>query len=446
MIHPTLTAQGQAATLSPQAALPLADAAPHGLPTVWVDASRRFQAVLGFGAAFTEAAAVTWQALPPEQQREFMNACFSRQGGHGYTLCRVHMNSCDFALGNYAHVEQADDFGLNSFSIARDEQALLPMIKAAQAVARAEGREITLLASPWSPPAWMKTTGAMNLGGELREDCRAAWAQCYVRFIQAYAAHGVPIWGVTVQNEPEALQRWDSCLYSAAQERDFVRDHLGPALEAAGLGHVRIVVWDHNRDRMVERASIILRDPAAARFVWGCGFHWYGEDHFHHVQLVHDAWPDKHLLFTEGCQEGGPHHGSWALGERYAKSMIEDMNRWTEGWIDWNLLLNEEGGPNHVGNLCSSPLMADRATGQLIRHNSYAYIGHFSRFVQPGAQRVLCAASRERLESIAFRNPDDSVVLVVMNRSEEALPFALGSELGWAETELPARSIATYCW
>ncbi|TDM08907.1 MAG: hypothetical protein C4K60_05955 [Ideonella sp. MAG2] len=195
MIHLTLTAQGGTGFLQPQAPLAWQTMPPHGLPTVWVDASRHFQTVLGFGAAFTEAAAVTWQALPPEQQREFMTACFGRDDGHGYTLCRVHMNSCDFALGNYAHVEQADDFALNSFSIARDEQALLPMIKAAQAVAHAEGREITLLASPWSPPAWMKTTGAMNLGGKLREDCRAAWAQCYVRFIQAYAAHGVPIWG-----------------------------------------------------------------------------------------------------------------------------------------------------------------------------------------------------------------------------------------------------------
>ncbi|MBQ0936006.1 glycoside hydrolase family 30 protein [Ideonella paludis] len=446
MIHPTLTAQHSTAFLSPQAALSWQSAVPHGLPTVWVDSSRRFQTVLGFGAAFTEAAAVTWQALPAQQQREFMQACFSRDDGHGYTLCRVHMNSCDFALGNYAHVEREDDFALESFSMARDEQALLPMIKAAQEVARASGQEIRLLASPWSPPAWMKTTGVMNHGGELREDCRAAWAQCYVRFIQAYAAHGVPIWGVTVQNEPEALQRWDSCLYSAEQERDFVRDHLGPALQAAGLGHVRIIVWDHNRDRMVERVSVVLSDAAAARYVWGCGFHWYGEDHFNHVQLVHDAWPDKHLLFTEGCQEGGPHHGSWALGERYAKSMIEDMNRWTEGWIDWNLLLNEEGGPNHVGNLCSAPLMADRATGQLIRQNSYAYIGHFSRFVRPGAQRVLCAASRERLEVIAFRHPDGSVALIALNRSEDALPFAIGSAQGWASTELPARSIATYCW
>jgi hypothetical protein len=253
----------------------------------------------------------------------------------------------------------ADDFALESFSIERDRQALLPMIQAAQRMAQAGGRELKLLASPWSPPAWMKDSGRMNDGGRLRPECRAAWAQCFVRFIQAYAAEGVPIWGVSVQNEPEARQRWDSCLYSAEEERDFVRDHLGPALHAAGLGHGahrRVGPQPRRHGRARQRH---LRRPEAARYIWGTGFHWYVEDHFDHVQLVHDAWPDKQLLFTEGCQEGGPHWGRWELAERYARSILNDLNRWTVGWIDWNLLLDEQGGPNHVGNFCSAPMLAD---------------------------------------------------------------------------------------
>ena len=351
-----ITARGHEQPLAEQPAPPAATAADDGLPRVWVDTTRRFQTVLGFGGAFTEAAAVTWLKLSPQLQAELLTACFHPEQGHGYTLCRVHMNSCDFALGNYAHVERPEDFDLASFSIARDRQALLPFIQAALRVA---GRPIRLLVSPWSPPAWMKTTGAMNGGGRLRTDCRAAWAQCFVRFIQAYQAEGVPVWGVSVQNEPMASQRWDSCLYSAEEERDFVRDHLGPALHAAGLGDVKIVIWDHNRDGLVERASVVYADREAARYVWGAGFHWYVEDQFDQVQLTHDAWPDKQLLFTEGCQEGGPHAGSWALGERYARSMIQDLNHWTVGWIDWNLLLDEHGGPNHVGNHCSAPILAD---------------------------------------------------------------------------------------
>ena len=222
-----------------------------------------------------------------------------------------------------------------------------------------------------------------------------------------------------------------------------MRDHLGPALAAAGLGHVHIVIHDHNRDEMVERASVILSDPEAARFVWGTGFHWYNGDHFDHVQRLHDAWPDKQLLFTEGCQEGGPHTNSWDLGERYARSMINDLNRWTVGWIDWNLLLDEQGGPNHKGNFCSAPMLADTARGTLMPQSSYAYIGHLARFVRPGARRVLCAATKEALECTAFANDDDSLAVVVLNRGEDALPFVLATADERWRVELPPHAITT---
>ena len=411
------------------------------LPLVLVNTDKRFQTLLGFGGAFTEAAAVTWQGLGKAAREQLLRDYFDRDSGHGYTLCRVHMNSCDFSLGNYAHAETPGDVDLHSFNIERDRQALLPFIQAALRVAQ---RPIQLLVSPWSPPAWMKSNGQMNRGGTLLPQYANAWARCFVRFIRAYEAEGVPVWGVSVQNEPAATQTWDSCRYSAEEERDFVRDHLGPELERAGLGHIKIVIWDHNRDEMVERANTVFSDPDAAGYVWGTGFHWYGEDHFDHVQQVHDAWPDKQLLFTEGCQEGGPHLGSWALGERYARSIINDLNRWTVGWIDWNLLLDETGGPNHVGNLCSAPVMAHRDRGTLMHQSSYWYLGHFARFMQPGAQRVLCASARQDLEATAFINPDGSCATVVMNRSERSLPFRLVVDGQTFETQLPARAIATW--
>lgn len=426
--------------LADQPLPPAAGDAHRGLPRLVVDTSRRFQTHLGFGGAFTEAAASVWQQLPAAERDRFLRDCFDPEHGHGYTLGRVHINSCDFALGHYAHAERDGDFALESFSIARDRQALLPFIRAAQ---RAAGRPLQLLASPWSPPAWMKTNGRMAEGGRLRPECRAAWAQCYVRFIQAYAAEGVPIWGVSVQNEPMAHQRWDSCLYSAEEERDFVRDHLGPALRDAGLGDVKIVIWDHNRDLMLERARVVYADPDAARFVWGTGFHWYGPEDFDHVQQVHDAWPDKHLLFTEGCQEGGPHTGSWEVGERYARNVIADLNRWTVGWIDWNLLLDERGGPNHVGNFCSAPILADTARGTLMHQSAYAVLGHFARFIRPGAQRVLSVVA-DALDTTAFVNPDGQVAVVAANRGDEAQAFVLGIDGGGHAVELPPRSIATF--
>jgi glucosylceramidase len=435
-----LTARDGAERLAEQAAL-RPDTGGQDLPVVVVNPRHAFQTIEGFGGAFTEAAAVTWQALGPARREELLEAYFDRLHGHGYALCRVHMNSCDFALGNYSHAETPGDVDLAGFSIDRDRQALLPFIKDAQRVA---GERLKLLVSPWSPPAWMKSHGQMNHGGTLLPEYRRAWARCYVRFIQEYEREGVPVWAVSVQNEPLATQRWDSCIYSAEQERDFVRDFLGPELAGAGLRHVKIVIWDHNRDLIVERANTVYSDPGAARYVWGAGFHWYGEDHFDNVRLVHDAWPDKKLLFTEGCQEGGPHTGSWDLGERYARSMINDLNRWTVGWIDWNLVLDERGGPNHVGNYCSAPILADRDGDALLRQSSYWYIGHFARFVKPGAQRVLCASSTQRLEATAFVDANGASTTVAMNRTEDRVRFALRVGTATFTAELPPRSIATY--
>lgn len=435
-----LTAKGVQGGLSEQFAQSTSPGSPFA-NHVWVSLKNTFQSMEGFGGAFTEAAAVTWQALSPARQQDVLRDYFDPSQGHGYTLCRVHMNSCDFALGNYAHVDIPGDVDLKSFNIDRDRRALLPFIKAAQRVAQ---QPIKLLASPWSPPAWMKSNGQMNRGGHLLPQYRQAWARCYVRFIQEYAAEGVPIWAVSVQNEPAATQSWDSCIYSAEEERDFVRDFLGPELMQAGLGHIKIVIWDHNRDLLLQRASTVYQDPEAAKYVWGAGFHWYGEPHFEQVQLTHDAWPDKHLLFTEGCQEGGPHTGSWDLGERYAHNIINDLNRWTVGWIDWNLVLDETGGPNHVGNLCSSPILIDTAHDALLHQSSYYYLGHFSRFIKPGARRVLCTASQQDLESTAFVNPDGSIAVVAMNRTESAIRFILHLNDEEVASELPPHSIATY--
>ena len=409
--------------------------------SVLIDPDVRYQEIEGFGGAFTEAAAHTFHRLPPERQTEVLEACFDPVAGLGYTLCRTHINSCDFSLGSYAYDEVDGDVELQHFSIARDRQALIPLIRAAQ---QAAGRPISLLATPWSPPAWMKTNGDMCHGGKLKPEYRAAWAAYYVRYIREYEREGIPIWGLTVQNEPLAVQVWESCIYTAEEERDFVRDYLGPALVDAGLGNVHLLIWDHNRDLMVERARAVLGDLQAAKYVWGVGFHWYVHDRFDNVQLTHDAFGDKKLIFTEGSQEGGPHPGEWQVGERYAHSMINDLNRWTAGWIDWNLLLDETGGPNHVGNFCSAPILADTRTGELHYQSSFYYIGHFARFVRPGARRVLCATSHDGLEAVAFLNPNRQLVAVVLNRSDEAIPFALRTPGAAGRAESLAHSIGTY--
>lgn len=420
--------------------------APSGRPgpAVVLHPVVRYQTIEGFGGAFTEAAAVTLAQLPQAVQAEVIRAYFDPVSGHGYTLCRTHINSCDFALGNYAYDEVEGDVGLKHFSIDRDRRALIPMIKAAQTVASGA---LKILASPWSPPAWMKTNGEMNHGGQLKPEYRSAWADYYCRYVHEYAGESIPIWGLTVQNEPLAVQTWDSCIYTAGEERDFVRDYLGPALERSGLADVRLLVWDHNRDVLFDRAKTVLDDPVAAKYVWGVGFHWYeSPQRFDNVRRVRDAYPEARLIFTEGCQEGGPHLGEWGLGERYAHAIINDLNAGTDGWIDWNLLLDQRGGPNHVGNFCSAPIIADTRRKQLHYQSSYYYLGHFARYIRPGARRILSSPTWAGLESTAFLNESGEMAVVVLNRTSEPVAFVL--KYGDAEAELsaPPRSIQTCVW
>jgi len=348
------------------------------------------------------------------------------------------MNSSDFSLGNWACQETET----GDFSIERYEEAILPMIRDAEAV---RGEKIKLLVSPWSPPAWMKTTGKMNNGGQLKLEFRQQWAEYYVTFIKALQEKGFDIWGLTTQNEPEATQTWDSCIYSPEEERDFIKHYLGPALAKAGLSDIRIVCWDHNRDNLYLRSSVILSDKEAAKYVWGSGFHWYVDNAFDNVQSVHDAFPDKHLLFTEGCQEGGPHHGEWEVAERYGESIISDFNKWTRGWIDWNLMLDHTGGPNHVGNLCSAPMLSTEEGSDFDLQPSYFYLNHLSpRFIPEGSMRVLTASAKDDLQKVAFTRPDGKTALVIMNSSEDSIDFHISLKGQYLNCIMPARAMQTY--
>jgi hypothetical protein len=249
----------------------------------------------------------------------------------------------------------------------------------------------------------MKTNGDMLHGGKLKPESRQAWANYYAKFIKAYEREGIPIWGITVQNEPMATQTWESCIYTAEDERDFIKNFLGPTMRREGLADRKIIAWDHNRDLIYQRVSTILADPEAARYVWGFGFHWYepwsgGTMLFDNVRLVRETFPEKKLLFTEGTVDSFKAEDihNWRLGEYYGRSMINDFNDGAVGWADWNVLLDERGGPNHVGNYCFAPVHADTKTGELIYTNSYYYIGHFSKFVRPGARRIASSPSRRR--------------------------------------------------
>jgi glucosylceramidase len=389
---------------------------------VFVDPGKTFQTFLGIGGALTDASAETFAKLPADKQKEFMQAYFDAGKGIGYTLGRTNINSCDFSSASYTYVTEGDK-ELKSFNIEHDKQFRIPFIK--QAITAAGGR-LTMFASPWSPPAFMKDNNSMLRGGKLKPEFYQPWANYFTKFIKSYEKEGIPVWGITIQNEPMANQKWESCIYYAEDERDFLKKYLGPTMAREGLGDKKIIVWDHNRDLMVERANVILGDKEAAKYVWGMGFHWYedwsgGQQMFDNVGIVHETFPDLNLMFTEGCPENfnASRYNFWGLGEEYGRSMINDFNNGTVGWTDWNILLDETGGPNHVKNFCFAPVHGDTKTGQLIYTNSYYYIGHFSKFIRPGAKRISSAASRSQLLTTAFINKDGAVAVVVMNQSDK---------------------------
>ena len=424
------TAEGTALRLTPADTLVFQPSAPTSEREVYVfvNPAKTFQTLIGIGGALTDAAAETFAKLPAGQQEALLRAYYDTTDGIGYTLARTNINSCDFSSESYTYVAEGDS-ALTSFSIAHDLTYRIPLIRRAMA---ASGNRLKLFASPWSPPAFMKDNDDMLHGGHLLPRYYHAWALYYTKFIKAYRAQGVPVWGITIQNEPLATQTWESCIYQADQERDFLKNYLGPVMREQGLGDVHIMVWDHNRDLIVQRAETIFDDPTAAQYAWGIAYHWYenwsgGKHMYDNVALVHAAYPDKHMVFTEGTPAtfDSTGYGRWDLGEAYGRSMIHDFNDGAEGWTDWNILLDQHGGPNHVGNFCFAPIHADTRTGKLIYTNSYYYIGQFSKFTRPGARRILAASSRSALLTTAFLNPDGTVAVVVMNQTAAPVPYHL---------------------
>ena len=412
--------------------------------SIFINTSKTHQTFVGIGAALTDASAETFYKLSKESQDKFLEAYYSVDKGIGYTLARTIIHSCDFSTASYTYIEEGDT-ELKTFSIEQDKKYRLPFTKLAIAAA---GGKLTMYASPWSPPAFMKTNNNMLQGGSLKPEFYQPWANYYVKFIKAYEKEGIPIWGLSIQNEPMAKQTWESCIYTAEEERDFLKNNLGPTLEKAGLGDKKIIVWDHNRDLLFERANVILSDPEANKYVWGTGFHWYedwkdGKPMYHNVAAVNEAYPDKKLIFTEGTNEKYDlsRIEDPILAERYGKAMINDFNNGTVAWTDWNILLDETGGPNHVGNLCFAPVHGNTQTGQLTFTNSYYYIGHFSKFIRPGAKRISTGTTANHLSATSFLNEDGSIVVVALNDSDIEIDYMLTIDKKTATLKMPARSI-----
>ena len=415
-------------------------------PCVFIDPRKTFQTFVGIGAALTDASAETFAKLPADKQKEFLDAYFTTDKGIGYTIARTNINSCDFSSDMYTYVQDGDK-ELKTFNLAHDEKFKIPFIKKS---IEAAGGKLPLFVSPWSPPAWMKDNNNMLQEGKLKPEFFDSWANYYVKFIQGYEKLGIPVWGLTVQNEPMAKQTWESCIYTAEEERDFIKNHLGPTLRKNNLGDKKLIAWDHNRDLVYQRASTLLHDAEAAKYIWGIGFHWYevwtGGHQFDNLKRVNEAFPDKPLMLTEACNYpfSWETFDQWKWGENYGKNIIEDLNNGSVAWTDWNILLDETGGPNHVKNFCFAPVHAKTKEGTLHYMNSYYYIGHFSKFIRPGAKRVISSSSRAQLLTTSFINPDGKLAVVVMNNTDQAISYHLWIGGKAAQTRAVPHSISTF--
>ena len=415
--------------------------------SIIIDTEKTDQTFLGIGGAITDASAEVFAKLSPKKQKEFLIAYYDKNKGIGYSLARTNIHSCDFSSDSYTYVAEGDK-DLKTFNIDHDRKYRIPLLKRAIETA---GGKLALFVSPWSPPAFMKDNNDILHGGVLLPEFAQSWANYYAKFIKEYEKEGIPVWGLTIQNEPMAKQRWESCIYTPEAERDFLKNFLGPTLEKEGLGSKNIIIWDHNRgDQLETRANLVFSNPEVSKYAWGIGFHWYetwrgGPPQFESVGNVHKAFPNKNLIFTEGCVEkfDASKFQFWGNAERYGLNMINDFNNGTVGWTDWNVLLDQNGGPNHVGNFCFAPIHADTTRDELIITPMYYYIGHLSKFIQPNAKRINQTVSDKTLLSTSFKNPNGKIATIIMNQSDKNVVYSLINNTLKTTITIPAHAIQT---
>ncbi len=399
----------------------------------------KYQTFGGIGGAITDGVARAWRALSPEKQAETIRLLFDPETGAGYSFVRLSIGSCDFSFDDYTYVAEGDRT-LDSFDLSHDCEAIFPMVKAAE-----QYTKLTLLASPWSPPAYMKTSNS-RIGGHLRRDCYALWASYFGKYIDACRENGIHIDYVTMQNEPRHHQTWESCLYTTEEESDFLGD-LGRELSPRG---VKILCYDHCRERAYERLRDI-RGGANGAFLSGVAHHWYSGDHFEDLRVIRDRYPEMLNVANESCRgvkTSGIHpEYELATAEAFGHDMIGNFANGTHYYADWCIALDEKNGPYHNrenrGAWDDTLVYCDGAHDEVICRLGYYYVSHIGRFVRPGAKIIGIGTYTSRLEACAFENPNGRIVLVVLNRTDGAVPFVARLENFSHKVVVEAHSIVT---
>ena len=438
--------------------------------SIIVDLNREKQTITGFGGAFTEASASLLNQLGEENRTKILNAYFTKDGAN-YSLTRTHMNSCDFSLKNYSYTPVEGDTNLDHFSIEEDKDDLIPMIKEAMKISE-DG--FKLFASPWTAAPWMKDNNSW-VGGKLLPKYYDTWALFFSKYVDAYRAEGIDIWGFTVENEPHGNgNNWESMLFSPEEMTDFVVNHLSPKLQADGKGELVILGYDQNREGIKEWVDVMFKDQQTAQHYDGTAIHWYEStyDYFPEMlQYAHEKAPNKYLIQTEACvddevpvwkddawywtkeatdwgykwreEEKKYLHPKYAPVNRYARDIIGCLNNWVDGWVDWNMVLDRQGGPNWKKNWCIAPVIVDTDKDEVYFTPLYYVLSHFSKFIRPGAKIVAVDNNDEALMVTAAKNPDQSIAVVVFNQGMEEKNYSLNLESFQKNIVIGAQSLQT---
>lgn len=438
--------------------------------SIHLNFEQKFQTISGFGGAFTEASAHLLNQMTPKKRTEILDAYFSRKGAN-YSLTRTHMNSCDFSLSNYSYTPVKGDLHLEHFSIEEDREDLIPMIKDALATSE-DG--FKLFASPWTAAPWMKDNNKW-VGGKLLPEFYDTWALFFSKYADAYKQEGIDIWGFTVENEPLGNgNNWESMHFTPEEMTDFVKHHLGPKLEADGKGHLKILGYDQNRQEIKEWVDVMYKDEASSKYYDGTAIHWYEStyDFFPEaLQYAHQKAPNKYLIQTEACvdsevpvwkddawywkkeatdwgydwreEEKKYLHPKYAPANRYARDIIGCLNNWVDGWVDWNMVLDRQGGPNWFKNWCIAPIIVDPKADEVYYTPLYYIMTHFSKFIRPGAEVIGVDSTDKNLMVTAAQNPDGSVAVVVFNEGMEQKSFELKTLESTKQISISPQAIQT---
>jgi glucosylceramidase len=429
----------------------------------------KFQTITGFGGSFTEASASLLNRLSQENRDTIIEAYFGETGAK-YSLTRTHMNSCDFSLSNYSYAPVEGDKELENFSIEEDRDDLIPMIKDAMAVSK-DGFKI--MASPWTAPPWMKDNNDWR-GGKLLPEYNDTWALFFSKYLEAYKAEGIDIWGFTVENEPLGNNNnWESMHFNAEEMTEFVKNHLGPKLESDGHD-VKILGYDQNRgEELKEWARVMYKDEASSKYYDGMAIHWYAStyDWFpESLQFAHNAAPDKYLIQSEACvdaevpawkddawywsKEATDWGWDWAPEQdkylhpkyvpvyRYARDIIGCLNNWVDGWVDWNMVLDRQGGPNWFKNWCVAPVIVDPEKDEVYFTPIYYTLAHFSKYIRPGAKRIGFENTSDYLMVTAVENTDN-IIVIVFNQDMESKPFSITLDDKMVDLNISGQAIQT---